>query len=368
MKKSIPALGTILGVIAIVVGGLGAGKHVVLPSFNQLPANLNFLYFLPQSDLVPGLTMIVVGLLLVSLFSSAICVDRCPSDHSRAGLPRGQWFISRVRLVIFSLSLLSYFIFLFLIIANGYSHYLLMPFLISLIGIAVSLKRGSLESEEHRIPLLDIVDYALLFLIAGFCMVLSSLDLLSLVCRPLEMNMRSIRWLRKLQRIQLTMSLAIPAFTANSPLGDSYFTAIFIMMFGPSVWAWKFSCVVVHAATAVLVYILGKILYGRCAGLSTQRSWLVAITLLPLTISDTTIHTCALQALPQCCFSSFRITDHLRSFLFLTGAAGGLLTYSIWGGLVTLFILGSVLALLYFKEKEFRVAIESSATVAFGFL
>ena len=152
------------------------------------------------------------------------------------------------------------------------------------------------------------------------------------------------------------------------PLLDSYVVSLFLALFGVSIFSWKLGSVVILGVTCGAVYLSGAVIFNRRVGV-------IAALLLAVShyagafalIGYNNLHMCLTSTIVVVLFSvSYRNRSPLLAYA--TGVVGGLMSYSIWGGLIIVPIV-CLQALYLGGMRGGRKEVEASSRfIGFGFL
>jgi hypothetical protein len=279
------------------------------------------------------------------------------------------WFASDGRARVFIISLTAYGISALILAIYGYSSLLLPVFFASLIGVIASF-HARREDTKSILPL-DRIDLWLLGAIVACASFVLSRDLLFWDFGFVGDEFPFFEMARAVKNGTEERGLTILDYDGvfrKFPMGDSYYAALFLKIGGESLWAWKMSCVFIHVATAVLVYIFAKTLYGRTAAVVSANCLTFSHYFMAFDkIGYNNTNICFTSTLAFLLFVCAYRT-HRRDLFFLTGLSAGFLTYSNWGGLITWPALGCAWLCLSLKQRRIRFATTTFATITLGFV
>lgn len=367
LSRLLQACGCAIGTCAIASGLLIASQGIPVQTVLALPQNYNFLHAIPGREIALGFVCIVIGMTILALCGSAIssplpATPALTSDEDA----RSGFFSSRSRFILFSLSLAVYALFTWAITTLPYSHLLIIPYAASLAGIGLSFRQrrpGSSRASCRLISCHDLLIMAALFFLT---LGMNSHNLTSWYFSNIGDEGAFYHMARTIRETPHHNVFSYSGVYGKFPIADSYYTAAFLWLLGSKLWVWKFSCVAIHAATVALLYVLGKLLFGRQAGL-------LGALMLSFShyfgafdkIGYNNTHMCLSSVLVMLALAYSCITGS-RPLQFLTGVLCGLLSFSIWGGLITLPIVAINVLFIYFRPGSFRNALRTTVIIGSG--
>jgi hypothetical protein len=356
-------------ILALVILGLSYWMPATRGKWS-LPFELELiekvLYPLPHSFNFGALIIAVCGCILLgfSIPRDKLSISRLAQEPARS---TDTFFPQRSKFIVFLVSSCIYLFFLSALYFLDYSHHLLWPFGLSLLGFVWSLSTNTthfVRASKSN----SAVDFILSLLVFAGVLFLSSRDLLSWYFSAVGDEFEFYWWARRLTQDPDVNIFSFNGAYGKFPVGDSYFTSLFLTFLGTSPWAWKFSCCVVHAATAVIIYHIGNSLWGRIAGVSSSIALGASHYLMAFDrIGYNNTHMCLTSSVIMLLF----LTAYQRCsriVFFVTGIASGLSIYSIWGGLIVLPIVGIASLFLSYRAQLRRNLLSNWMVLASGFV
>lgn len=353
----------IIGLVSIVSGLMCIDPVLDFPRkmIDHSPIS-RYAYPLPEKKLAVNITFVLLGATLLALSfrqgQGSQQINDCQQEIADIASPWPGSPVKKTFAVVFTL---LYVVGIWLLVSQSYSHYFTLLIFMGICGGAMCLPGSSST-------LFDGCDWAFCFVITATSFYILTQDLTSWYFSCIGDEFAFYDLARHLLNSPDIVPFEYKGVYGKFPVADSYYTAIFLWLFGPNVWSWKFSLVVIHIITALALYGLGRVLFNRSTAIISSSLLSVSHYFSAFDrIGYNNTHMCFTSTFTLLVLGRALTTQSPRLF-FLCGINSGVLTYSIWGGLLTLPVIAMFLILFCLRRGSLGAFLKMTLVLFLGFV
>lgn len=364
-----PSLWVVLGILFCWTGFLYILGIVKTPEITRSFAAVNLFSAIPDRAILFGVVLVVIGGLLIIASSPWTSLPWRIIDEVVA--QKGSTTLSRMRGVWLHRSVLIaasvvYVLVLVWVYSGRHTHAVIAPFIAALIAFGWTLRRqGSRAAGSFVVRTSDLLVVAAppFLLIARYWA-----DIPSWYFsfwgdeRPFFTVAKAL-----LHHAQASVFLYEGVY-GKFPIADSYLVAVFLALIGDSIVGWKVGSVAILGLTCGAVYCCGAVLFDRWVGalaalFLAANHYLGAFGL----IGYNNLHMCLTSTVGVTLFAaSYR--NRSLALAYAAGVVCGLMTYSIWGGLILVPLIFLLVLCLGASRGGASEALRTLAALLFGFI